>query len=106
MVIGVNFADLGEQFDWDRFSIGLRKLVVNEFPAHWREIQFECGRYLVAPYGWYAAEVLDVKRNHGENYAICAAIPTTSGSQLPGSTATRLPWCRSTTGSCHIPGRR
>jgi diaminopimelate decarboxylase len=68
--IGVNFADLGEQFDWDRFSTGLHRLIAKEFPPHWREIQFECGRYLVAPYGWYAAEVLDVKRNHGENYAI------------------------------------
>lgn len=67
--IGINFADLTAQFDWTRFTEGLHELAAT-FPAHWREIQFECGRYLVAPYGWYAAEVLDVKRNHGEHYVI------------------------------------
>ncbi|MGH3741561.1 MAG: type III PLP-dependent enzyme [Micromonosporaceae bacterium] len=67
--IGVNFADLEAQFDWDAFTAGLAPLV-ETFPAHWREIQFECGRYLLAPYGWYACEVMDVKRNHGETYVL------------------------------------
>ncbi|HSL06389.1 MAG TPA: type III PLP-dependent enzyme [Pseudonocardiaceae bacterium] len=68
--IGINFADLDAQFDWDTFTTGLARLVHRTFPEHWGEIQFECGRFLVAPYGWYACEVLDVKRNHGENYVI------------------------------------
>ncbi|WP_219418630.1 type III PLP-dependent enzyme [Pseudonocardia nigra] len=68
--IGVNYADLAEQFDWPSFARGLGELVGRSFPAHWQEIDFECGRFLVAGCGSYAAEVLDVKRNHGEAYVI------------------------------------
>ena len=31
---------------------------------------FELGRYLTAPAGWYAAEVLDLKRTHGRWFAV------------------------------------
>jgi diaminopimelate decarboxylase len=31
---------------------------------------FEIGRYLTAPAGWYAAEVLDLKRTHGRWFAV------------------------------------
>ena len=67
--IGVNYADLGEQFDWESFTQGLHQLV-KRFPVHWREIDFECGRFLVAACGYYAVEVLDIRRNHGENYLV------------------------------------
>ena len=67
--IGVNYADLDDQFDWPAFTAGLARLV-ESFPAHWREIAFECGRFLTAFCGSYAAEVLDVKTNHGEHYAV------------------------------------
>jgi len=67
--IGINFADPNTQFDWPKFTAGLHDRAT-ELPDHWREIQFECGRFIIAPYGWYAAEVLDVKRNHGENYVL------------------------------------
>ncbi|MGH4009842.1 MAG: type III PLP-dependent enzyme [Pseudonocardiaceae bacterium] len=68
--IGVNYADLTEQFDWQRFTRELGQLVEHSFPAHWREIDFECGRFLVAACGYYAVEVLDVKRSHGKNYLV------------------------------------
>lgn len=68
--IGVNYADLTAQFDWITFTAGLRRLVDETFPAHWREIDFECGRFLVAAAGSYAVEVLDIKRNHGQNYLL------------------------------------
>ncbi|PXY31078.1 type III PLP-dependent enzyme [Prauserella muralis] len=67
--IGVNYADLAAQFDWARFTDGLRRLV-DTFPGHWREIDFECGRFLVAACGSYLTEVLDVKRNHGLCYVL------------------------------------
>ncbi|MDI2031425.1 type III PLP-dependent enzyme [Saccharopolyspora sp. TS4A08] len=67
--IGVDYARLDRQFDWPRFARGL-PAVLAEFPAHVREIDFECGRYLVAECGSYAVEVLDVKRNHGVQYAL------------------------------------
>lgn len=68
--IGVNYADLTEQFDWQRFTRELGPLVEHSFPAHWREIDFECGRFLVAACGYYAVEVLDIKRSHGKNYLV------------------------------------
>ncbi|NIJ10199.1 diaminopimelate decarboxylase [Saccharomonospora amisosensis] len=67
--IGVNYADDGEVFDWTAFTKGLAELV-RTFPAHWKEIDFECGRFLVADCGSYFTEVLDVKRNHGVNYVL------------------------------------
>jgi len=68
--IGVDYADLSTAFDWARFAHELGHLVERTFPAHWREIDFECGRFLVAACGSYAVEVLDVKRNHGVNYLL------------------------------------
>ncbi|ASR38308.1 diaminopimelate decarboxylase [Prauserella marina] len=67
--IGVDYADLEAQFAWPRFTKGLSDLV-GTFPEHWEEIDFECGRYLVAGCGTYRTEVLDVKRNHGVNYVL------------------------------------
>jgi diaminopimelate decarboxylase len=68
--IGVDYADTCTQFDWAFFAEELGRLVEQTFPAHWREIDFECGRFLVAACGSYAVEVLDVKRNHGVNYLL------------------------------------
>jgi diaminopimelate decarboxylase len=67
--IGVDYAALDRPFDWSAFCRGLDELL-GTFPAHWREIDFECGRFLVAGYGVYAAEVLDVKHTHGHAYAL------------------------------------
>lgn len=67
--IGVDYQDPGHRFDWPGFTAGLAGLV-DTFPDHWREIQFECGRYLTAACGSYAVEVVDVKRTHGTAYAL------------------------------------
>lgn len=76
--IGVNYTpasgvpaqgEPGPQFDWSAFTCELDRLVAT-FPAHWREIDFECGRFLVAAFGTYETEVLDVKRNHGTQYVV------------------------------------
>ncbi|HSK60278.1 MAG TPA: type III PLP-dependent enzyme, partial [Actinomycetospora sp.] len=67
--IGVDYAALDAPFDWPTFCSGLAELL-ETFPAHWREIDFECGRFLVARCGVYAAEVLDVKHTHGHAYAL------------------------------------
>ena len=68
--IGVNYADPDQQFDWPRFTHGLDRLVQRSFPPHWQEIDFECGRFLVAACGYYAVEVLDIKHNHGASYLV------------------------------------
>jgi 2-[(L-alanin-3-ylcarbamoyl)methyl]-2-hydroxybutanedioate decarboxylase len=68
--IGVDYADTSTQFDWEFFTEELRRLVEQTFPSHWREIDFECGRFLVAACGSYVVELLDIKRNHGVNYLL------------------------------------
>lgn len=68
--IGIDYADPSRRFDWGSFTIGLQRLVEHSFPSHWRELDFECGRFLVAGCGTYAVEVLDIKRNHGVNYLV------------------------------------
>lgn len=67
--IGVNYQDPSQPFDWSRFTDGLAEWV-NTIPDHWREIQFECGRYLTAACGSYVVEVLDMKYTHGVAWAL------------------------------------
>jgi diaminopimelate decarboxylase/siderophore synthetase component len=67
--IGVNYADPERQFDWATFTSRLQVALREHCPAGWR-LLFECGRYLTAECGFYAAEVLDLKTNHGKHYAI------------------------------------
>jgi diaminopimelate decarboxylase len=58
----------GEVFDLDGFADGVAG-AVNGLPAG-AALVFELGRYLAADAGWYAAEVLDLKRNHGRWFAV------------------------------------
>lgn len=67
--IGVNYADLEAQFDWDAFVEGLGARL-EERGLNGLQVLFECGRYLPASCGYYAAQVLDLKENHGKRYAI------------------------------------
>ncbi|GBF76057.1 diaminopimelate decarboxylase [Paenibacillus sp. 598K] len=67
--IGVNYADLEQQFDWPHFVDGLAAVLRRELLPE-TTLLFECGRYMTASSGYYATEVLDVKVNHGRTYAI------------------------------------
>ncbi|GGG68281.1 type III PLP-dependent enzyme [Paenibacillus radicis (ex Gao et al. 2016)] len=67
--LGVNYAELEQQFDWNHFVNQLGSLV-KEAASPDMMIYFECGRYITASTGYYAAEVLDIKRNHGKYYAV------------------------------------
>jgi len=63
--IGVDYQG-GPPFDLARLRDGLSGLVLPEGV----ELVFEPGRYLTADAGWYAAEVLDLKRTHGRWFAV------------------------------------
>lgn len=67
--IGVNYADLTQQFDWQTFIDGFHQVIDDEV-MHDVTLNFECGRYLVAHIGYYVTEVLDLKHVHGAYYAI------------------------------------
>ncbi|HEV7534114.1 MAG TPA: type III PLP-dependent enzyme, partial [Acidimicrobiia bacterium] len=65
--IGVDYAHLDRPFDWPGFVAALAA-ALRDGPSV--RLRFECGRYLVAPFGAYVTEVLDVKRNHGAWFAV------------------------------------
>ncbi|WP_448568678.1 type III PLP-dependent enzyme [Thalassotalea ganghwensis] len=67
--IGVNYTDVNDVFDWPRFCHELKKLI-NEKGVNSLKVRFECGRYISAACGYYCMEVLDIKKNHGENFVI------------------------------------
>jgi diaminopimelate decarboxylase len=58
----------GTRFDLDVLGDGLVE-AERVLPEGVRLV-FELGRYLTADAGWYAAEVLDLKRNHGRWFAV------------------------------------
>jgi diaminopimelate decarboxylase len=68
--IGVNYASLEQQFDWAAFVRGLREVMEGNRGLPGGAILFECGRYVTSFCGYYAAEVLDLKRNHGKAFVI------------------------------------
>ena len=67
--IGVDYGRLDRPFDWDGFCTALAG-GLDDGVADPVRLRFECGRYLVAGWGAYVAEVLDVKSNHGACFAV------------------------------------
>lgn len=67
--IGVNYHDLENQFEWSAFTAGLADLI-RERHKEQMTILFECGRFLTAACGYYAAEVIDIKQNHGKHFVV------------------------------------
>ncbi|MCX4756795.1 type III PLP-dependent enzyme [Kitasatospora purpeofusca] len=65
--MAVDYADPAARFDWAAFGEGLGKLL-DRHPGP--VLRIEPGRALTAYCGWYATEVLDVKRSHGEDFAV------------------------------------
>nr|MDT0657670.1 type III PLP-dependent enzyme [Micromonospora sp. DSM 115978] len=65
--LGVDYTGAG-RFDVAAFGVGLRAAVA-ALPAGARLV-LEPGRFLVADAGWYAAQVLDLKRVHGRWFAV------------------------------------
>ena len=64
---GIDYAGT-DRFDLSVLAAGLVKATA-ELPTGARLV-FELGRFLAADSGWYAAEVIDIKRNHGRWFAI------------------------------------
>ncbi len=67
--MGINYSDPRRHFDWDTFCRRLRP-VTDEYCAKGLILRFECGRYISAGCGYYVMEVIDIKRNFGEWFAI------------------------------------
>ncbi|GAA3984284.1 type III PLP-dependent enzyme [Streptomyces plumbiresistens] len=98
----VDYTRPGHRFDWAAYGKGLARLT----EAHpGLTLRIEPGRALTAYCGWYATEVLDVKRSHGEEFAVVRGgthhlrTPATKGHDQPCSVlpvdAWPHPWPRS-----------
>ena len=68
--IGVNYRQPGQQYHWPSFAQGLAELLDHPSRSHLK-IRFEMGRYISAFCGYYTMQVLDLKPNHGSNFAVC-----------------------------------
>ncbi|MFG2893489.1 type III PLP-dependent enzyme [Streptomyces sp. NPDC048248] len=84
--MAVDYAEPEARFDWAAFGAGLDRLAA----AHpGLTLRIEPGRALTAYCGWYATEVLDVKRSHGEDFAVVRGgthhlrTPATKGHDQP-----------------------
>jgi len=64
--IGINYREPERQFDWPRFVAGLEGLCGETG----LRIRMECGRFITAACGYYAAQVIDIKQSFGRNYII------------------------------------
>jgi diaminopimelate decarboxylase len=67
--IGVDYQHPDRLFDWPQFCRELEALIAAEQMTGTR-LRFECGRFISAGCGYYVMEVLDIKRNLGEWFAI------------------------------------
>lgn len=65
---GVNYADPSRSFDWAAFCQGLRRMRADRGDTV--RLRFEPGRFVSVACGWYVMEVLDIKRSHGEWFAV------------------------------------
>ncbi|MFC9272011.1 type III PLP-dependent enzyme [Streptomyces zhihengii] len=65
--MGVDYARPGDRFDWTAYGHGLGALLASR-PG--LRLRVEPGRALTAYCGWYATEVLDVKRSRDEDFAV------------------------------------
>ncbi|HEX4918252.1 MAG TPA: type III PLP-dependent enzyme [Limnobacter sp.] len=68
--IGVNYKDVDAQFDWESFCQQLHTLIETSGYSQ-KTIRFECGRYVTAFCGYYVMQVIDIKRSHGQWFAVC-----------------------------------
>ncbi|MFH9348826.1 type III PLP-dependent enzyme [Kitasatospora sp. NPDC017646] len=104
--MAVDYDDPAQRFDWTAFGEGLAKLL-DAHPG--LTLRIEPGRALTAYCGWYATEVLDVKRSHGEDFAVVRGgthhlrTPATRGHSQPFTVlpvdAWPHPWTRPAAGT-------
>ncbi len=63
--MAVDYARPGARFDWTAYGCGLGRLT-----RPGETLRIEPGRAVTAYCGWYVTSVLDVKRSHGQTFAV------------------------------------
>ena len=91
--MAVDYARPGRLFDWDGYGRGLAALA-----RPGETLWVEPGRSVTAYCGWYVTVVLDVKRSHGQAFAIVAGgthhlrTPAAKGHDQPCAVIPRREW--------------
>ncbi|GHH99639.1 type III PLP-dependent enzyme [Neobacillus kokaensis] len=67
--IGINYREIEHQFNWGDFIQRLEHVLEKHRDSGYK-VLFECGRYITSSCGYYAAEVLDIKQNHGQTFCV------------------------------------
>lgn len=67
--VGINYNTPSEPFDWDLFSEGIHQMR-ESFNENKLGLILEIGRYMTAHCGFYVTEVVDIKKNYGEWFAL------------------------------------
>ncbi|MGW7689044.1 type III PLP-dependent enzyme [Streptomyces asiaticus] len=65
--MGVDYARPDQKFDWAAFGAGLHPLLARH-PG--LTVRIEPGRSVTVYCGWYVTQVLDLKRSHGQAFAV------------------------------------
>nr|BFE83350.1 hypothetical protein GCM10020093_059510 [Planobispora longispora] len=84
--MAVSYTDPVARFDWKTYGEGLAAL---RRPGE--VLRIEPGRALTVYCGRYVTRVIDVKRVHGELFAVVAGAPTTSAPPPPRVMTSRWP---------------
>ncbi|HEX3647620.1 MAG TPA: type III PLP-dependent enzyme [Pseudonocardiaceae bacterium] len=66
--MAVDYTDPAARYDWAALGAGLREITERTGVR----LRIEPGRAVTAYCGWYAASVVDVRRSHGEAFALLA----------------------------------
>lgn len=92
--MAVDYREPQRPFDWAEYGRLLDEVV----GARPFAVLIEPGRSVSAYSGWYVTRVLDVKRSHGEWFAVCAGgthhlrTPVTKGHDQPLTVLPVVPW--------------
>jgi diaminopimelate decarboxylase len=95
--MGVDYSDPGSLFDWAAYGAGLASLCARH-PG--TVLRIEPGRSVTAYGGYYVTRVLDVKRSHGEAFAVLQGgthhlrTPVTKGHDQPFAVLPVGGWAR------------
>ena len=66
--IGINYREPDNQFDWEQFATGLRRLA--QLYVDGPRLRFECGRYITSACGYYVMQAIDIKQAFGKTYLV------------------------------------
>ncbi len=101
--LGVSYDEHTPDFDWELFTSRIADSAAHAALPETR-LLFEPGRLLVADHGYYAAEVIDLKESHGQQFAVLRG--GTHHNRLPASWGHDHPFEMYATERWHYPWQR